>query len=163
MSDGARTLASDRPPAESRAEEDQRHRDNGSTSLAPNVIAYAVGPLALAVLLVFRHFGLVAQAPVWLYSVTLVGTGVVSRIVEKWRYSRPGSLRLHVRVIVHVVAVTAVIYMSGWGPALGMAYTFSALADMEQSGAKAWRAALGWSVAGCAVGQLLIWNEWAPT
>jgi diguanylate cyclase (GGDEF)-like protein len=163
MSDGARTLASGRPPAESRAENDQRHRDDGSTSLAPNVIAYAVGPLALAVLLTFRHFRLVAHAPVWLYAVTLVGSGVVSRIVEKWRYSRPGSLRLHVRVVVHVLAVTSVIYLSGWGPALGMAYTFSALADMEQSGAKAWKAALAWSVAGCAVGQALVWQGWAPS
>ena len=67
------------------------------------------------------------------------------------------------RVVVHVIAVTSVIYLSGWGPALGMAYTFSALADMEQSGAKAWRAALGWSVVGCAVGQTLIWQGWAPT
>ena len=132
-------------------------------SLAPAVLAYAVGPMALALLLVFRHFGLVARAPVWAYITALVGSGVVSQVVERWRHSRPGSLRLHARVIVHVAAVTSVIYLSGWGPALGMAYTFSALADMEQSGAKAWRAALGWSVVGCAVGQTLVWIEWAPT
>ena len=61
------------------------------------------------------------------------------------------------------MAVTSVIYLSGWGPALGMAYTFSALADMEQSGAEAWRAALGWSLVGCATGQLLVWYGWAPS
>jgi diguanylate cyclase (GGDEF)-like protein len=131
--------------------------------LAPAVLAYGVGPLALATLLVFRHFGLVTRAPVWAYVAALVGSGIASRIVERWRYSRPGSLRLHVRVVVHVLAVTTVIYLCGWGPALGMAYTFSALADMEQSGAKAWRAALGWSVVGCAVGQALVWEGWAPT
>src|SRR4051812_30905747 len=119
-------------------------------TLSPAVVAYAVGPLALGVLLVFRHVGLVAQEPVWAYVVVLVGSGVVSSLVEKWRSDRPGALRLNVRVVVHVTAVTAVIYLSGWGPALGMAYTFSALADMEQSGAKAWRAALVWSVVGCA-------------
>ena len=123
-----------------------------ATSLTPAVIAYGVGPLALVVLLIFRHFGLVARAPVWAYVTALFGSGIASRLVERWRNSEPGSLQLHVRVVVHVVAVTAVIYLSGWGPALGMAYTFSALADMEQSGAKAWRAALGWSVVGCAVG-----------
>ena len=37
---------------------------DGSTSLAPAVLAYAVGPLALVVLLVFRHFGLVARTGV---------------------------------------------------------------------------------------------------
>jgi diguanylate cyclase (GGDEF)-like protein len=115
------------------------------------------------VLLIFRHFGLVAHAPVWAYAVALIGSGVVSRVVEQWRHSRPGTLRLHARVVVHVLAVTSVIYLSGWGPALGMAYTFSALADMEQSGAKAWKAALVWSVAGCAVGQTMVWLGWAPS
>jgi diguanylate cyclase (GGDEF)-like protein/PAS domain S-box-containing protein len=64
---------------------------------------------------------------------------------------------------VHVAAVTAVVYLSGWGPALGMAFAFSALADLQQSGAKAWRAALGWSLAGCAAGQLLVLEGWAPS
>src|SRR4051794_36940071 len=100
-------------------------------ALSPNVLAYGVGPLALALLLVFRHEGLVAKAPVWAYICALVGSGVTSRLVERWRDSRPGSVRLHARVLVHVLAVTVVIYMSGWGPGLGMAYMFSALADME--------------------------------
>ena len=53
--------------------------------------------------------------------------------------------------------------MSGWGPALGMAFAFSALADLQQSGAAAWRAVLGWSLAGCAVGQVLVLVGWAPS
>jgi diguanylate cyclase (GGDEF)-like protein len=161
MIEGERALGP-HPPSETTSGTDDGQLTRVK-SLAPNVLAYAVGPMALAVLLTFRHFGLVARAPIWAYVTALVGSGVVSRIAEKWRYSRPGSLRLHVRVVVHVVSVTSVIYLSGWGPALGMAYTFSALADMEQSGAKAWRAALGWSVVGCAVGQLLVWQGWAPT
>src|SRR5258708_22297845 len=140
MSDGARALE--------RGEHQER-----AASWARMVLAYAVGPMALVLLLVFRHFGLVERAPIWAYIVALVGSGVVSRVVERWRDSRPGSLRLHARVIVHVAAVTSVIYLSGWGAALGMAYTFSAFADMEQSGAKAWRGAMGWSLVGCAVGQ----------
>src|SRR5689334_11201204 len=102
-------------------------------SLSPTVIAYGVGPVALALLLVFRHEGVVAKAPIWAYITALVGSGVSSRLVERWRDSQPGSARLHARVIVHVLAVTVVIYMTGWGPGLGMAYIFSALADMEQS------------------------------
>jgi diguanylate cyclase (GGDEF)-like protein len=150
MSDGTRALEPQRPAA-------------ASTSLAPAVLAYAVNPFALAVLLVFRHYGLVAHEPVWAYVAVVVGSGVVSKIVERWRDSRPGSLSVHIRVVVHVMAVTSVIYLSGWGPALGMAYTFSALADLEVSGAKAWRAALAWSLIGCAVGQALVWQGWAPT
>src|SRR5476651_1196200 len=99
MSDGARAQVSSRPPTESRIDDGGRRRDDGSTSLAPAVIAYGVGPLALIVLLIFRHFGLVAHAPVWAYAVALIGSGVVSRVVEQWRHSRPGTFRLHARVV----------------------------------------------------------------
>src|SRR6202051_202769 len=105
MREGARALGPMAPVAASRADDDRPRRDDGSTSLAPAVLAYAVGPLALVTLLVFRHFGLVAREPVWAYAVALVGSGVVSKIAEQWRHSRPGSLRLHVRVAVHVLAV----------------------------------------------------------
>ncbi len=131
--------------------------------LSPAVLAYVVGPIALALLLILRHFGLVARVPAWAYVAAIVGSQATSRIVERWRDVSPRSLRLHVRVATHVAAVTTVIYMSGWGPALGMAFAFSALADMEQSGAPAWRAALGWSLGGCAVGQVLVLYGWIPS
>src|ERR1700755_1877097 len=95
-------------------------------ALSPAGRAHRGGPVALVLLLVFRHEGLVAKAPVWAYICALVGSGLTSRMVERWRDSRPGSVRLHARVVVHVLAVTVVIYMSGWGPGLGMAYMFSA-------------------------------------
>ncbi len=137
-------------------------RETG-TSLAPSVLAYGVGPVALGVLVVFRNFGLVADAPIWLYATTIVGAAVVSKLVERWHRDDTGTVARHLRVIVHVAGVTSVIYLSGWGPALGMAYTFSALADLEQSGASTWRASLGWSVAGCGVGQLLVWYGLVPS
>ena len=162
MSSQARAAAGEAPPIVGVTDDAELARVK-APSLAPNVLAYGVGPLALGLLLLFRHEGLVARAPVWAYVVALVGAGVTSRLAERWRDSRPGTLRLHVRVLVHVTAVTTVIYMCGWGPALGMAYMFSALADMEQSGARAWRAALGWSIVGCATGQFFVWAHWAPT
>jgi diguanylate cyclase (GGDEF)-like protein/PAS domain S-box-containing protein len=131
--------------------------------VSPSFLAYVVGPIALAMLLLLRHYGLVARVPIWAYVGAIVGAQVSGRLVDVWRDARPGTVRLHLRVAVHVAAVTAVVYMSGWGPALGMAFAFSALADLEQSGASAWRAALGWSLAGCAVGQLLVLNGWAPS
>ena len=131
--------------------------------VSPGFLPYVVGPIALVLLLVLRHFGLVAQVPDWAYAITIFASLASSRLVERWPEAPPGSFRLHVRVIVHVAAVTSVLYMSGWGPALGMAFAFSALADLQQSGARAWRAALGWSLAGCVVGQALVFGGWAPS
>ncbi len=125
---------------------------DGPGGLSPAFLAYVVGPIALVVLLVLRHFGLVATVPVWAYAGAIVAAQVSGQLVDRWHDAPPGSLRLHLRVAVHVPRSPSVIYMSGWGPALGMAFAFSALADLQQSGAAAWRSALGWSLVGCAVG-----------
>ena len=135
----------------------------GPGGLSPGFLAYVVGLIALVLLLVLRHFGLVAKVSVWAYAGAVGAAQVSGRLVERWPDATRGSVRLHVRVVVHVAAVTSVVYMSGWGPALGMAFAFSALADLQQSGARAWRAALGWSLAGCAVGQALVLEGWMPS
>ncbi|HTD50396.1 MAG TPA: diguanylate cyclase, partial [Acidimicrobiia bacterium] len=134
-----------------------------SGGLSPALLAYAVGPIALALLLLLRHFGLVSKASGWMYAAVILGPQALSQLLECWKDAAPTSWRLHVRVAVHVAAVTSVIYLSGWGPALGMAYAFSAFADLQQSGASAWPAALGWSLAGCATGQLLVLEGWMPS
>jgi diguanylate cyclase (GGDEF)-like protein/PAS domain S-box-containing protein len=131
--------------------------------LSPIVLAYAVGPVALVLLLAMRHFGLVAKVSVWAYLGAIIGPQILSALLERWADAPLRSLRVHARFAVHVIAVTAVIYVSGWGPALGMAYAFSALADLQQSGAGAWPAVLGWSVIGCAVGQLMVFEDWMPS
>jgi len=135
----------------------------GSGGLSPALLAYAVGPIALVLLLLLRHFGLVAKVSGWLYAAVILGPQALSQMLERWKDAAPRSWRLHVRVAVHVAAVTSVVYLSGWGPALGMAYAFSAFADLQQSGAAAWPAALGWSLAGCAAGQLLVLEGWMPS
>ena len=131
--------------------------------ISPTFLAYAVGPIALVMLLILRWFGLVAEVPWWSYAIAIIGPQQVSRLLEKWDDAQPGSWRLHTRVMVHVAAVTWIIYLSGWGPALGMAFAFSALADLQQSGARAWPAALGWSLTGCAVGQVMVFEGWMPS
>ncbi len=164
MNQRAVGLAAERP----RAGGDAAHGIASTAALAPGgvspaFLAYVVGPIALVLLFTFRHFGLVAKVSVWAYAGVIVAAQLSGRLVERWPDAPPGSLRLHVRVLVHVAAVTSVIYVSGWGPALGMAFAFAALADLQQSGAVAWRAALGWSLAGCAVGQLLVLGGWFPS
>lgn len=131
--------------------------------LSPFVLAYAVGPVGLLVLLVLRNFQLVAHVSVWTYAVAIVGPQLLSGLLERWAEAPVGSWRVHARLAAHVLAVTAVIYVCGWGPALGMAYAFSALTDLQRAGAAAWRSILGWSLLGCAIGQVLVFVGWAPS
>jgi diguanylate cyclase (GGDEF)-like protein len=134
-----------------------------SSGLAPLLLAYAVGPLAFGALVILHHFGYVARLSLWAYLGVLVVTAGTSLLVEPWGKAETHSIRLHVRVFIHVAAVTTVIYMTGWGPVLLMAYAFTVLEDMEQCGAAVWKIAMGWTFAGIAVGQFLVWNGWAPS
>ncbi len=135
----------------------------GSASLSPLVLAYVVGPLALGLLLVFRYFGLVARVPVWAYLAAIGGAALASMLVEPWHSAPAGSIKLNARMAIHILAVTAVIYMSGWGPALGMAYAFVALQELQTWGAFLWRSVMGWSLLNIAVAQVLVWYGLLPS
>jgi diguanylate cyclase (GGDEF)-like protein/PAS domain S-box-containing protein len=134
-----------------------------SKGVSPLVLAYIVGPMALVMWQVMRHYDVVADVPVWLFAGGLGISALMSKLVERWDDAPVGSVRFHVRIVVHVVSVTGAVYLSGWGPALGMAFAFSAFFDLQQVGANAWRAVIGWSIAGYVVGQVLVFGGWAPS
>ena len=134
-----------------------------SQSLSPMVLAYVVGPLALGFLLVFRHFGLVAELPVWAYLAAIIGAGLASMVVEPWHSAPTGSMKRHARLAIHVAAVSTVVYMSGWGPALAMAYAFVAIEEIQLWGAGLWRPVMVWSLLNIAVAQYLVWLGLLPS
>ncbi len=142
---------------------ERAERPEGGTSSSPVVIAYAAGPVALVVVAVFRHFGLVARLPLWSYVAVVGTTAVLSMAVERWSEEPAGSIKLHARLGLHILAVTVAIYMSGWGPVLGMAYAFVALEELQQCGAAMWRAVMCWSLLSIAVAQYLVWRGLAPS
>jgi PAS domain-containing protein len=168
--DGLGPVGSRPVAAESEAVEpggvDRAHRAapaaGGAIGLSPAFVAYGVGPIALLVLWAGLHYNLVAGT-MWGYVAAIGGSALLGLLVDRWSDTGPGTIRLHARVAMHVAVTTSVVYMSGWGPALGMAFAFSAFADLQHVGASAWRATLGWSLAGAAVGQLLVLAEWAPS
>ncbi|MGH9918696.1 MAG: PAS domain S-box protein, partial [Nitrososphaerales archaeon] len=129
----------------------------------PAPILYAVPALALTVLIVARHFEIVARKPIWAYGIAIVGSTVVSQWLDRWSDAPRGSWRLHVRVGFHAATVMSVIYLTGWGPALGLCFVYTALVDLQQSGAASWRAVLGWSLVCCAIGQVLVYEAVMPS
>ena len=92
-----------------------------------------------------------------------MGSSLLSRRLDRWSLAPRGSWRLHVRVCVHAATVMSVIYLTGWGPALGLCFVYAALVDLQQSGAASWRAVLGWSLAFCAIGQALVFESLMPS
>jgi diguanylate cyclase (GGDEF)-like protein/PAS domain S-box-containing protein len=127
------------------------------------LISYLMGPAALAVLLVLRQLGMIAREPIVFYLAVFTVIPIVSVIVESAYRRRPDELRLHLRIAVHVAAVTLVIYMSGWGPVLVGAYVFIALENISRSGSPVWKPIALWSLAGIAAGQMAVFYHVAPS
>ena len=134
-----------------------------SSGPSPRAFVYGVGVMALVVLLVFRQLGFVARLPIWIYVAVIGTSSICSLLVEPLGGAPNGSFRLHLRLNVHLVAVTVVIYMSGWGPALGMAFVFVALGELGEWGSCLWRPLMFWSILNIAIAQSLIWFGLLPS
>lgn len=130
---------------------------------SPHLLACLIGPVALLTIIFLGWFGLVAREPLWLWLAMFVTIPSVSIVLDLLFRRRPTHALLHLRVIWHVAAVTAVIYLSGWGPVLVGAYAFVALESISHHGSRTWRLTECWSLGGIAVGQLAISQRWVPS
>jgi diguanylate cyclase (GGDEF)-like protein/PAS domain S-box-containing protein len=132
-------------------------------TLNPYVLSYLMGPAALVAILLLRRFGVVAHEPVWIWLTVFAAIPATSMAFELLYRRNPTAGRLHARVACHAAAVTTVIYLSGWGPVLIGAFAFVALENVSHDGSRTWRVTALWSLIGIAVGQVAIWQGWAPS
>jgi diguanylate cyclase (GGDEF)-like protein/PAS domain S-box-containing protein len=140
-----------------------RARGRLGGTLDPSLLAYLMGPPALVAILVLMHFHVVAQESAWLWVAVFVVIPVCSLASDRLYDADPNRFRLNMRVAVQAASVTAVIYLSGWGPVLSGAYGFLALENVARSGSRAWRTTALWSLSGIALGQTAIWLHLAPS
>ncbi len=124
---------------------------------------HAVGPAVFVSMFVARYFGYAANAPMWAYGIVIFGSAGFNYYGGRWTDLVKGSWKLHSLMFSHTCAVAATIYLSGWGPVLGIAFMFSAQIDFDRLGAVVWRPVVGWSLAGCTAGQALIYFDVAPS
>ena len=134
-----------------------------ASRLDPGLLAYMIGPPALLLVLVLEHFNLIASHSIWLWLGVFIATPLVSLLGDIAYRRNPNELRSNVQLATQVVTITAVIYLTGWGPVLIAAYSFGALVSISRNGPRRWRPALAWSLLGILIGQILIALSWAPT
>ena len=135
----------------------------GPGAFSLTLLVVGVEAVAMAALVVARKFGLVANVPLWTYALAIGGSSLLSKRLDRWIDAPRGSWRLHVRVLWHALTVMTVIYLTGWGPALGLCFVYAAMVDLQQSGPASWRAVLGWSLVACGIGQFLVYQGIAPS
>jgi diguanylate cyclase (GGDEF)-like protein/PAS domain S-box-containing protein len=129
----------------------------------PAVIAYLMGPLALLAILLLMHFGYIDRLSPWVWCVVFVTIPTCNFVADRIYEHNITPTTLSLRVAVQVAAVTAVIYLTGWGPVLWGAYAFIALEVIAKCGSRAWTAVVVWSLYGMAVGEVCIWQGWLPS
>ncbi len=131
----------------------------------PRLLAYLIGPAALVLVLTCRHFGLIAREPVWAWLVVFAVVPLVGGLVDVWYRRRPSEPLLRLRVAAHVAAAAAatVIYLTGWGSILVVAFVVVAVENVSLDGSRTWSVTALSSVAAVAVGQVLVSEGIAPS
>ena len=122
-----------------------------------------MGPLAAIAILGLRQLHLVARSPIWLIPVILVVGQLASTATGFWWDRSPGPFRLHLRIATQVILVTAVIYATGWGPALAIGLLLVGQESLAITGSSSFRAVMAWTLACLALGEGLIVLGWAPS
>ncbi|HEY3724123.1 MAG TPA: sensor domain-containing diguanylate cyclase [Acidimicrobiia bacterium] len=125
---------------------------------------FATVPLAAVGIGWFRSEGWVADTPLWVLAVLLLGTAACNLASIVWLRGAPNeAMRIEARLGVSTLATTAVIYAIGWGPMLIVAYGVGFAVVLQEAGSTSWRSGFAWSVIGVFLGQSAIQVGWAPT
>jgi diguanylate cyclase (GGDEF)-like protein/PAS domain S-box-containing protein len=129
----------------------------------PAVLGYFMGPLAFGAILLLMRFAYITRESAWLWLAVFIAVPTCNLTVDRIYDRRPDALSLNLRVAVQVTAVSAVIYLTGWGPVLWGAYAFIALEVIAKCGSRAWVYVAVWSMVAMLVGAVGIWMGWLPS
>jgi diguanylate cyclase (GGDEF)-like protein/PAS domain S-box-containing protein len=110
-----------------------------------------------------ERFRVTAKEPLWLI-VSVVGVGYLCSWTAHLAYvTAPSRRRLHVRIAVQVALATALMYLTGWGPALTLAFVIIARDNLTVAEGNPWPEIAAWVAAGVVAGQTAISFGLAPT
>jgi diguanylate cyclase (GGDEF)-like protein/PAS domain S-box-containing protein len=143
--------------------EPRQGQEPSSSRLNASLLAYLMGPAAFVTLIVLMHFGLVVHEPVWVWAIVFVAIPVSNLIVDGVYHHYPSWMGLNLRIAVQAAAVTVVIYLSGWGSVLTMAYAFLAIENVAHDGSRVWRITAVWSLVSITIAQVYITQGWVPS
>jgi diguanylate cyclase (GGDEF)-like protein/PAS domain S-box-containing protein len=111
--------------------------------------------LVLAVIAVLRLFGLSGDTPLWIIGLLLVSGAVHQQPeVQRWLAGGVPGGRLWLRVGLHVLQTTAVMYMTGWGALLAVAHLHIFTLYLREDGARSWKPLAVTSVLSIGLGEL---------
>lgn len=124
------------------------------------LVPVAVSALAIVVA---AANGWVAAEPVWALVGAVVGAFVLSEVVAATLRPGPSALTRHAAVALQLGAVAVAIYLTGWGPVLGVGFLYIVVDAFRKHGSAAETPLLVWLTASVAAGQAAIAAGLAPS
>jgi diguanylate cyclase (GGDEF)-like protein/PAS domain S-box-containing protein len=122
-----------------------------------------MAPIALVCIVLLMRAGIVVHQALWVWVLVFAAILASARIIDTIYATHPSLALLQVRVAMAAAGVTAVIYLTGWGPVLLEAYALLALENVAYGGSRVWRITAFWSLVGIVVGQVAIGQGWIPS
>ena len=122
-----------------------------------------MGPLAAVAILVLQRFHFVSPSPWWVIPLMLVIGQLASTASGFWWDRSHTPLRTNARVATQIVLVTAIIYATGWGPALAVGLVLVGQESLAMTGVSSYRIVLAWTFGCLIAGQICVALHWAPT
>jgi diguanylate cyclase (GGDEF)-like protein/PAS domain S-box-containing protein len=133
------------------------------SSAGVNHMIVALIPLVFVLLLAMRHWGFIAVEPLWVYGLIFGLAGAFYVVVELHTVPDPSDARLNVQIAVAAITTTAIVYVTGWGPAMIAGYSTAAVLAIVRNGSRTWRLCIYWNLAGIVIGQVAIGVHWVPS
>jgi diguanylate cyclase (GGDEF)-like protein/PAS domain S-box-containing protein len=125
------------------------------------VVTMAFEPLvSLPVVALLHWYDLLGPAPLWLLLTLVFASGAVQQPAVQRRLAGATGRHLHRAVAVHFGLIGLLLYLSGWGPLLGITFAIVATMYLRDFGSAVWRPAAIWTVAIIVAGQVGIALGW---
>ena len=131
--------------------------------MGASLVVFASGPAALVAIPWLQRASLIADTPLWLLVTLLVACSAsnFAVIAVEGRLSPTAGLQL--RAAVAAISTAWVVYATGWGSLLVIAYAIAIADAMRVHGSRAWRPGLAWSVVAVFGGEVAIELGLAPS
>jgi len=122
-----------------------------------------IGAPALIAIWLLRRHGFIVGPPNWVYGVVIASSVLIDLGGRAWLAGKPDSpVRKQTRVVIGATVTTTILYASGWGSVLAIAYAILAVQMLAQNYGIDWRHVLLWCGAGVFAGEAAIQAGVAP-
>jgi diguanylate cyclase (GGDEF)-like protein/PAS domain S-box-containing protein len=141
----------------------KRRHDAGLRLLGASLVIFAAGPAAAFAVIWLQRASLIAATPLWLLFVLLGACSLSNAMVIMIEGRLSPTWGLQLRAAVAAVSTAWVVYATGWGSLLVIAYAIAIADAMRVHGSRAWRPGLIWSVVAVFGGEVAVEIGLAPS